>query len=506
LTDKFISNFDKQSTKQIALLMAAGILAGLYAVVVTSIDNYRIMLLFVAAPTAFAALALKGASRIYLIVLVISLSFGARFRFGGAEFRQGGAEAALAPLDFPMFGLLLLWLIQFVTRKQKLAFRITGVGLAFVLFVTAHIISVVAAYDSNLALLELIRLIKMGLLILIIRHCIRTENDLSLALSVLLGMLIVQGTLAITQSFFDTSFGLGFLGETDSYFTEQQGTFVVGRAGGTLGHPNVLGYFFEMTLPIALAVFFWCKRGKLKVISFCAVGLGLFGSFLTYSRATWIAVLIGLFVVILATMLLQRQHWGRNLIYMALVLLGVTAVGFIFKDSIIQRLEVFGSASWNFRLQTFELAWNMIQARPLFGIGANNYLAAIPMYNYAGITSLAEQAIVHNILLLFTAETGLFGLITFIILLATITHRTYRTVKAGPTMAVATAIGILAGIIAIMAHSMLDWLFRFDPVYTLFWFNVGLLLALANISIQATRDRYEHHSPLSDSQPELVAV
>jgi O-antigen ligase len=449
----------------------------------TSVSDYRISLVLIATPTAFTLLALKSTSRIYLIVLVMSLSFSARLRFGGVEFHQGGAEAAFAPLDFPLLGLVLLWLAAFFTHKQKkIMFRITGVGMAFLLLVLVHVLSVLVAYDSSLALLELIRLLKMGLVVLVVRHYVKTENDLRLVLSVLLGIMIVQGVLATVQTFFGTSLGLGFLGESDTILTGQQQGVVFGRAGGTLGHANALGYFYEMTLPIALGIFLWQGRSWLKTVSFCALGVGLFGAFLTYSRATWIAVLIGLGVVVVATTIMHKRHRARNFRYATMALLVIVIIGVVFRDSITQRVTLFGQNSWVFRLQTFELAVNMFQEHPLLGIGANNYLAAVNAYNYTGAASTAAlTAPVHNILLLLAAETGLLGISAFAILLASIGFRAYHIAKKRADLITPSAIGIFAGIIALMAHSMLDWLFRYDPVYMLFWFDIGLLLAAGNI-------------------------
>jgi len=461
-------------------MIVAGMLAGVYAVLATAANDYRVTLLLLAAPMMLVGLVLKNSARVYLIVLVISLTFGARFRFGGIEFHQGGAEASLAPIDFPLVGLLLIGLSQFAARP-KAALRLTPIGMAFLLFVAVHVVSVFAAYDSSLALLELFRLLKMGLLVLIIRHYVQARNDLLLVLAVLFGTMMAQGVLSVSKAFFNTSLGLGFLGEHEALLTQEAQGFVFGRVGGTLGHANVLGYFFEMTLPIALAIFLWSDRGRLKALSFGALGLGLFGVFLTYSRASWVAALIGLSAVVLATALLRQRHraWIRPIL---LVLLVVVVIGLAFRETIFQRLNLFGSASWDFRLETFQIAWNLIQAQPLFGVGANNYLAVIQACGYASIIPLAVQAPAHNLLLLMGAETGLFGVIAFAILLIHIGDRAYRAAKGGPDLIAAGAIGILAGIAALMAHSMLDWLFRFDSIYTLFWFEVGLLLSMRSIS------------------------
>lgn len=460
--------------------IAAGALAGLYAALATSVSDSRVSLLLLAAPLPFVGLFLKNSARIYLMVLVVSLSFGVRFRFSGLELHQGGAEAALAPIDFPLAGLLLIWLSQ-SDRNWKIPERVTRIGAAFLLFVLVHVVSVVAAFDSGLALIELLRLVKMGLLILVVRHFVRTEDDLLLALKVLLGAVIAQGVLAVSQAFFNSSLGLGFLGEHDTLLTEETQGLMFERAGGTLGHANVLGYFFEMTLPLALAILFWIDRGRIRLLSLAALGLGLFGALLTYSRSSWAAILVGLSVVAFATLLLRQRSraWLR---YFGVVLLVLLVIAFVFREAIFQRINLFASASWDFRLQTFQLAWDLIQKQPLLGIGANNYLAVVHAYGYMSNIALVVQAPVHNLFLLITTETGLIGIIAFVSLLFSIGAGAYRTARRGSAPVAAGAIGILAGLAALTVQGMLDWVFRFDPAYTLFWFEVGLLLALSRMA------------------------
>src|SRR3972149_1758958 len=113
----------KKTIKPSISIIIFGILIGLYAVIPTSVSNDTgILILFLAVPVIFALLVLKDPPRnyIFMFMLVASLSLGVRFRFGGGEIHQGGAEAALAPIDFPLIGLLLLGLAQLITNRREI--------------------------------------------------------------------------------------------------------------------------------------------------------------------------------------------------------------------------------------------------------------------------------------------------------------------------------------------------------------------------------------------------
>lgn len=456
------------------LLLALAI--GAYAVLITAVNNYQVSLVLFAVSAAAGLLFWRGASQLFLVLLALSVSFSARFRFGGAVFHPG-AEASLAPLDFALAGLLVLWLIQVCTTKRKLVLRPTFLEKAMLLFVAAHVVSVAVAPDRGLALLEVARLVKMFLLVLVLKHYIKTRQQLALVIGVLFSAVLLQGVLAVSQALFGSSLGLGFLGERQEFWLLERGGAVFGRAGGTLGHANVLANFFEFLLPLALALYLSPLRGWLRWMALGALATGTVGLFLTFSRAGWGAILLGFAMVVLVTAALlpkeRRRIWTAVLLGLPLV----TVFLFFFWNQISQRLVLYGQSSWVVRIGTYQVAWRMIRENSLWGVGANNYLLVAETY-LGAMPAVFARLPAHNTLLLILAEVGLLGLVTFLLLLGSILGHLRRHIQPYVYLVTPVTLGVVGGILTFLFHDMFQWLFRYDPVHTLFWFMVGILVAV----------------------------
>jgi putative inorganic carbon (HCO3(-)) transporter len=459
-------------------------LAGLLAVAIFFAveglpQDSRTALIVAIAPLFFIALALKDARRVMLVLMAVSLCFSARYR-PLAGFHEGGAELSIAPIDFPLLGLVLLGLPDIVKglwTRIKVLYRPLTLALGF--FALAHLVSIAVASDRWLASLEFLRLLKMYVLVLVLVWYLRSRQDVRLVLQVILVTVVAQGVLAIGQWATQSSFGLGFLGEA-SFWSVLYGTTAIGRSGGTMGHPNALAHFFEMLTPIALAYVFVQTSRRLKALAIVAVAVGVVGTFLTFSRAGWAAILIGLVLVLVFQA--RRRVPVAKILAVLLVLALVTGVMAIAFESLVAlRLNDYGGTSWTFRFVTYGTALAVMKANPIFGVGANNYDVAVAKYIPPGLPRYrVEQAsgIVHNVLLLYGAETGIVGLLSFLGVLLAVALLAQRVIRSGnPVLMPATA-GILAGILALLAHGQLSWLFRYDPVFTIFWFLVGVLASI----------------------------
>lgn len=487
-------SLDRAKIIELVLILLFGIVIGVYPAIVMATGDLKISLVLLAIPVVAGLLGVKDSPRFLLILLVLSLSLSVRFRpLTGGEFHPGGAEASIAPLDFPLVGLLLLWIAQASIEARKPRLRLTWVDVCFLLFLGAHVLSLLAASDRGSGLLEVARLMKMGLLMLLVRHYVQTRQALKLVLGVVVIAVILQGALAVVQSVSARSLGLGFLGEREEFWVMSRAGFTFGRAGGTMGHANSLANFFEIWTPVALAVWLSRVRSHIRMLAAVAAGAGLAGVFLTFSRAGWVAIIVAIVATIVATgraRAVRPQHIVVVLLVL-LLLLCVFAMGA--KDLVIGRLTEFRSTSLQIRLATFETALRMLAANPSIGVGANNYLNVSDLYAerspWVGLR--ISQALVHNIALLTGAEMGLVGVVSFVLLIAAILWQAIRILRCEDVFLSPVAGGLMAGIIALLAHGMWDWLFRYDPIYTLFWFNVGLLVAIRNIVLTESTDEQD---------------
>lgn len=465
-------------------LLALGGTIGLYAGIIGGLDYRKLTVVCLVCPLIFGLAILRDGPTILFTLLVVGLSFSARFRPQGYDFHPGGAELALAPTDFALFALAVLCLPLMTSRTSVIQRSVKGLGWPFALFLVAHLLSLIPASDHGLALLELLRLLKMAVLVLVVALFLESREKVALAVNMLLLIVIAQGALATVQSVLGTSIGLSFLGE-HAYWTISKAGVTIGRAGGTLGHANVLANFFEMLTPIALAIILWEARGPVRTLAYGALLSGIIGTFLAFSRAGWVSLLLGLSIVLFTY--LRGGRAIRLTPGLLLVGLSVGLIGLLFAGLIVTRFTVFWEGSRLVRVMTAQTALNMLRSNPILGVGANNYLNVSSAYVDPHLTvGLAERAaaVVHNLVLLYGAELGVFGVVSFFLLLTRVVWLARRSTQQADPLLASVSIGLAAGITALVAHGMWDWLFRYDPVYTLFWFNVGLLVAIGNITVR----------------------
>lgn len=251
-----------------------------------------------------------------------------------------------------------------------------------------------------------------------------------------LGVIYSSG-LAIIQFFLQRSVGgvFWFLGERtfsidtpgiariDLCHVSRVTCHEVLRPYATFPHPNVLGGYLAVVLPLILNLLIY-PFGKLSagkfpnlqmnrkmkkiwqwilIISFT---LGIITLGLTFSRSAWIVAAVG--ISIMYYVLRQRKqktYFSLILNTVALILL----VLFVFNSFKPEDESVSVRGYLN------QAAIMMWQGSPLVGVGLGNFLVALPKTLPTRTIYFLQP--VHNIYLLLLAETGLVGLFFFAVII-----------------------------------------------------------------------------------------
>lgn len=212
---------------------------------------------------------------------------------------------------------------------------------------------------------------------------------------------------------------------------------------GTAPHPNVLAGF----LAVGLITLFLCTRGNTTqkiyhtMLYSITFPITLIALFLTQSVSAWIALAIaGIIIGYYHTS--SRKRW---IVLIALVFLCIGGIltyrfcasgiswGFTLSETertsnvcqqqtdariggktiIGPAQAIYQSSSVSRRLRLNRIALNMMTDHPLAGVGFNQFTATMPSYgDIPGTTRFLQP--VHNIYLLWLAETGLLGLLFLI--------------------------------------------------------------------------------------------
>ncbi len=250
------------------------------------------------------------------------------------------------------------------------------------------------------------------------------------------------------------------------------------RATSTSVDPNVLGSLLNLTLGIATPQLFarrpiFRRRYLLPILGTMALCLVL-----TISRGSLVGAGIALTVV--AT-LRYRKLWPLLLVALLLVLL--LAPGYV--AHLIQGVQGQDLAT-KMRFGEYKDAFTLIGRYPWLGVG------------FGGSPDIDTYVGVANVYLLIAEEMGLVGLTSFLVVMAVLFIRFWRTRSLAATAPELEPLwwGLHAGLIGALAGGMVDHYFfnlDFHHSVTLFWLVIGLAAAATEI----VRRRAGHTSPIT---------
>ncbi|NJN14884.1 MAG: O-antigen ligase family protein [Oscillochloris sp.] len=297
------------------------------------------------------------------------------------------------------------------------------------------------------------------------------------------------------------------------------------RAFGTIGQPNSFAGYMNQSWPLAIGLIvmagfqFWRTRRITPLVVLLGAGGGgailLLALLLSYSRGGWVgAAGGGLAMALLATLLLNRQ-----LRYRAWMLVGIGAVllplmltigsGFLPAGvagrlaSITGNLRLFDVRSVeinpaNFavveRMAHLQAGWNMLQSRPLLGVGPGNYTTAYERTPAAGELPFwvrpwyGSRGHAHNYYLNIAAESGIIGAIAYLALITSTALTALAAMRRSHTWLWRGAVLGAGGVVAAVATHNL-----FENLHVL---NMGVqlgtiwaILAVAALSVQSDRSQ-----------------
>jgi putative inorganic carbon (HCO3(-)) transporter len=193
------------------------------------------------------------------------------------------------------------------------------------------------------------------------------------------------------------------------------------RPFATLGHPNLLGVLTAAAAPIALALAVARRRGAWPWLLGGAATLLLMATVLTFSRAAWLGVAVGLAVA--ASLALREQGRARIapralVAAVAAVMVVVVTMALAGWGGLLARrfAELFtgGGGSGSSRLEIWRTALAAWRARPLFGQGPDLFEMVFPRfqtpaywrYEWSGLPFHAHSIYLHTL-----ATRGVLGLL-----------------------------------------------------------------------------------------------
>lgn len=471
-----IRRFDNAfNLASLCVAVALGTALGLIVPAMSSWSRYRLVLVSLMGLVSLCTLVAGDARRVLLVCLVLTIPLSISFApLGKGPYHAGGAQprVVLYLYDFPLIGLMVLWLLDTLLERRPIQF--SGIDVAAILLIIWTTLSIYNSSHIPLSVFETLRMAKLYLLSLVVASNVKTKRDMQDVIAALLIGLMFQSVISGLQHTVGINLGLGF-------FTVGK----LGRVSGTVGWPNTFGAYAATITSVTLALWICGAGGRLRIPIRAVCMAGFSALILSFSRGAWISLLAG---VAISLFLGWHAGWlgSRSSVRLTVIALSAAMVGALFASSIATRLaEVQPSMDVIVdRMKLNQVAVNMIGARPLLGVGINTFVDVLKKYDTTGVTYFLHEP-VHNVFLLVAAETGLVGLGLFLLLILIAFREGLQAAKTNDRFLSACAIGILSGLVVLVVNNLADVHLRTDVLYAIFWLLIGLVVAIRRMAISS---------------------
>ncbi len=269
----------------------------------------------------------------------------------------------------------------------------------------------------------------------------------------------------------------------------------------------VLAMFLPFLVMFSVNSFF---TRKLKLISLGVLGIIFMGLILSYSRAAWLSVIVGIGV------------WGMIKLKIRfkpilITFVSVVILFLLFQSQIVMKLEQNSEqSSANFmthissmsnittdasnleRINRWSCAIRMFADKPVFGYGPGTY-----MFKYAPYQLSKDRTIIstnsgdggnaHSEYLGPLAESGVFGLLTFLLIIGVVIYTAVNTyTRLKDTRLKSFVLTALISLITYYIHGFLNNFLDTDKLSVPFWGFTAMIVA---IDIYSRQDEKAQKNP-----------
>jgi O-antigen ligase len=346
-------------------------------------------------------------------------------------------------------------------------YRFTGLEFAFLGFTIVSLVSVLRASYRLPAIEHALRDLSFALLFVLAVNALGARTLLSLLLPALVA-LSVYAVLQVALLFPQV--------DTSKLSVEMARRAGSHRPWATFLGPNQFAGFLALLLPVLLG---YTRDSRIRWPGGVALGLGILAMGLTGSLGAWVSLGIG--AAAFAALAWTRERGRRAVVLAGGVTAGVVlllALSTPLLDRVARK-----SFSIHVRQVYWQAAQKIIARAPLGGVGLDNFREH---YFEVKPETPEESVHAHDDYLQIFAETGVFGLLGFAILLALGLRKALARVSGPPDgipeqprpALQATALAILAGVLA--GGMFRDTSFLFVWIVTgIAWVGAQVLFRLA---------------------------
>lgn len=368
-------------------------------------------------------------------------------------------------------------------KKERLSPQLGQLGMLLLFYVATMYISIFFSLHPIHSLLMALLWTVLLLGYFIVTAVISSHARLRAVCATALGMLAVCGGISILQYVLHGPLGLtwvplSFWEPLDSLVFEHFPmelilTWADVRTAATFNNPNLYGQFTVMLLPFGVHCLLTASRATERWLYGIMVGVSLLGVLFTFSRGSYLGLILATAVFLLLNV--RRSKTART------VLIGAVVVAILFvliPNPFMDRLATIGGEdiAVNKRLQAWQVAWEAIVQRPIFGYGAGT-LNAMDIIQAAGIDKTPHT---HNTILELLLEGGALALLPFVLMCIRFVTTNVRLWKRDDRHEHSLGVAALAMFSGFALNIMVDYPFSVPKLSIAFM----VILALGDVVAQ----------------------
>lgn len=388
---------------------------------------------------------------------------------------------------------LVLWLIKGI-RQEKFEIVQTKFYLLLLLYAAVTGLSLIWAKSGYLGLRDYSQILTYITAFFICVNTVGQKEAKRVAL-----FAFIAGFISALYAVFQY-YGLEFIKYPTVTFPDWRF-----RLYSTFGNPDFLANYLSLIFPVGVVLYISTQKFFKKLLLLLALSIIYFALLVTFSigalSGLFFGLLFMLYIFIAEKVRLRNilcrtspiPYIGRSAILL-FVILGLISL-FLLTDNPLHSPSILDKArfspAWSHglenRLTLYKSAGKMIRDNPVLGVGIGNFKLRFPEYrgriigaqNKVFDSQLLDKERDRNVLnefLQIWAETGVFGLIVFILILFSVFSKgIFIYSNLFDDKRKMFVLGLVGGISAFLVHSFVSFPLHVVPNGLLFWTFIGLL-------------------------------
>ena len=365
----------------------------------------------------------------------------------------------------------IIFLMLFNKKRRKIlydnlkSFIGNKLFLWIVVYTAACFLSLFPAVDKAIVITELIRFWTYIFMLFVIFTFVDSQKEISNIVKLTMLSVFIAGLIGLLQ------YALG-----DNTFPNPEMIGSAGRVYATFVNPNFWGAFINLLIfPALILAVRKVKHYKYIYIFIFTVFVNLI---LTYTRGSWLGFVIGLLLFIIL--------FNKKLLIPILVIAPVS----LFITGIRSRVfSIFDTNSWTIieRFKLWETGYLMFKEHPVLGVGNGNYLRRYSDYinKYSELSLGRDEYAVHNTYIKVMAETGIIGIIPFIMVIIYFIKEIYHVFKKpADSLAKDISLAFMCSIVSYLIQNISNEMFFVPQVHVFYWIIGALVIKYNRLKSQ----------------------